>query len=62
MEYKVETKYGRGNSQALKIAADISAIDLPETESVLFDFTRYHLQSAGRALRHGHLYRTDHQG
>ena len=41
MEYKVETKYGRGNSQALKIAADISAIDLPDTESVLFDFTRY---------------------
>lgn len=28
MEYKVETKYGRGNSQALKIAADISAIGL----------------------------------
>ena len=41
MEYKVETRYGRGNSQALKIAADISAIDLPDTESVLFDFTRY---------------------
>ena len=40
MEYKVETKYGRGNSQALKIATDISAIDLPDTESVLFDFTR----------------------
>ncbi len=41
MEYKIETKYGHGNNQALKIASDISAIDLPDTESVLFDFAGY---------------------
>ena len=41
MEYNVETKYGHANNQALKIASDISAIDLPDTESVLFNFVGY---------------------
>ena len=41
MEYKVETTYGQGNNQALRIASDISAIDLPDTDEILFDFTKY---------------------
>lgn len=41
MEYKVETTYGRGNNQALKITSEISSLDLPDTEEVLFNFTKY---------------------
>ena len=41
MEYKIVTTYGRGNEQALNIASDISSLDLPDTEDILFDFTKY---------------------
>ena len=41
MEYKVVTTYGWGNEQALNIASDISSLDLPDTENLLFDFTKY---------------------
>ena len=41
MEYKVETTYGHGNAQALKIASDISSLDLSDAEDILFDFTKY---------------------
>lgn len=41
MEYKVETTYGCGNEQALKIASEISSLDLSGAEDVLFDFTKY---------------------
>ena len=41
MEYKIETTYGCGNRQALNIASDILSLDLPSTENVLFDFTKY---------------------
>lgn len=41
MEYKVETTYGRGNDQALKIASEISSLDLHDAEEVIFDFTKY---------------------
>lgn len=41
MEYRVETTYGYGNAQALKIASDISSLDLSDAEDILFDFTKY---------------------
>lgn len=41
MKYKIETTYGCGNKQALNIASDIFSLDLPDTEDVLFDFTKY---------------------
>ena len=41
MEYKIVTTYGCGNEQALNIASDISSLDLPDTEDILLDFTKY---------------------
>lgn len=41
MYYRIETTYGHGNSQALRIASDISNLDVTDNESILFDFTKY---------------------
>lgn len=41
MIYKVKTTRNNGNYEALKIASEISAIDLPHSETITFDFTEY---------------------
>lgn len=41
VDYKIKTTYGKGNRQALDIAADISSISIAETETLQFDFTEY---------------------